>query len=112
VYDRAVTDLGTICPPPCGNGRLDAGETCDGTALQRQSCQLQGFPRGGTLKCNSNCNSFDISSCDTSLCGDGTNELTLYEIIDNAWEKLNQTVKGRDLEAFKKWLDAWGRIEE
>jgi hypothetical protein len=46
------------------------------------------------------------------LCGEGANELTLYEVIDGAWEKLNQTVKGRDLEAFKKWLDAWGRIEE
>lgn len=49
----------------CGNGTIDAGEQCDGTNLNGQTCQSQGYG-GGTLACNSGC-TFNTSGC-TALC--------------------------------------------
>jgi hypothetical protein len=45
----------------CGNGTLDPGESCDGTALQSATCAQLGFS-GGALACSSSCQ-FDVSSC-------------------------------------------------
>lgn len=50
----------------CGNSQIEAGEDCEGSDLNNQSCTSQGFD-GGSLSCNS-C-SFDTSSC--WECGDG-----------------------------------------
>lgn len=54
--------------PNCGNGVLDAGETCDGTDLGGETCSSRGFA-GGTLACAADCASFDETDC--TLCGNG-----------------------------------------
>jgi hypothetical protein len=59
----------TACVPTedCGNGDIDAGEQCDGTNLNNQTCATQGFD-GGTLLCTGGCQ-FQTSGC--HRCGDG-----------------------------------------
>ena len=63
--------------PVCGNNTIESGETCDGTDLNSQSCVSQGFA-SGTLSCNSNCQSFNTSSCANPpagpTCGNGALE--------------------------------------
>ncbi len=54
----------------CGNGRLDPGETCDGSELQGATCQRLGYSLG-TLTCGDDCR-LDTSSCDGLIdCGNG-----------------------------------------
>jgi len=59
-----VTNPGdpTSYPPPvCGNGKLDAGEECEGTQLSVTMCS--DIQMGtGTLSCKSDC-TFDKSAC-------------------------------------------------
>lgn len=43
------------------------------------------------------------------LCGEGTDEVNLYKVIDDAWDKLEKGVKNQDFVPFKKWLDEWKR---
>ena len=58
---------------PCGNGVLDAGETCDGEAFGEASCaSVTGFV-DGRLRCNDSCDGFDASDCHG--CGDGVIDL-------------------------------------
>ncbi|MCR4275464.1 MAG: dockerin type I repeat-containing protein [Candidatus Wolfebacteria bacterium] len=45
----------------CGNGILENGEQCDGTAFGGASCVSQGFS-GGTLSCAASC-TFNTSQC-------------------------------------------------
>lgn len=55
----------------CGNGFVDSGEACDGTALGGESCEAMGFG-GGTLGCSSTCDAFDDSGCESPpICGNG-----------------------------------------
>ena len=61
----------TDAPADCGNGVIDAGEQCDGTNLNEQTCESQGFD-GGTLSCTTTCQ-FNTTGC-TKLppeCGNG-----------------------------------------
>lgn len=65
--------INTTTCSQCGNNLLDAGETCDGTALNSKTCQTQGFD-GGTLTCMNatvpgNCGAFNTTAC--YRCGDG-----------------------------------------
>jgi hypothetical protein len=57
----------------CGDGYLDVSEfsdePCEGTQLGRHTCQTEGFPKGGTLKCSPTC-ALDTSGC-ISDCGNG-----------------------------------------
>ena len=46
------------------------------------------------------------------LCGEGTDEVDLYKVIDDAWERLELGVKGHDFNDFKKWLDNWKRPDD
>src|SRR2546421_8589007 len=46
------------------------------------------------------------------LCGEGTDEVDLYKVIDDAWRKLELGVNGHDFNDFKKWLGNWKRSEE
>ena len=55
-------------PPNCGNGNIDENEQCDGTNLDNQTCQTQGFD-SGVLACSENCKEFDLSEC--YKCGNG-----------------------------------------
>ncbi len=48
----------------CGNNIKEVGETCDGTALNSQTCVDQGFD-SGDLDCSSDCGSFVTSGCST-----------------------------------------------
>jgi hypothetical protein len=48
-------------PSTCGNGVVDAGEQCDGSNLNGQTCASQGFS-GGTLSCTASC-AFDTAQC-------------------------------------------------
>ncbi|MBS3150959.1 PKD domain-containing protein [Candidatus Woesearchaeota archaeon] len=74
-YNNALTCIKTEpnCPtqqPPqnpadCDNDRLDAGETCDGSLLNGKSCSNFGFS-AGSLRCESDCSGFDVSSCGSS----------------------------------------------
>lgn len=60
-------------PTTCGNGKLDAGEVCDGTLLNSKTCSdVVGFGSKGVLACNSTCSGFDTSRCSAEvLCGNG-----------------------------------------
>jgi cysteine-rich repeat protein len=49
----------------CGDGVLDAGETCDGTDFGGASCTDYGFD-GGSLTCSVTCDATDTTDC-TSL---------------------------------------------
>ena len=53
---------------PCGNGRIDPGEACDGAELQDETCVTRGFD-GGDLRCDEICR-FDTRLCRTRTCGD------------------------------------------
>ena len=54
----------------CGDGRVEAGETCDGSNLDGASCQLLGYT-SGTLGCTDQCR-FDVSDCEGLVdCGNG-----------------------------------------
>ena len=56
---------------PCGNGRLDPGEECDGTNLNGQRCEdLATDYVGGQLRCSGDC-TFDTSACIRRGCGNG-----------------------------------------
>ncbi len=45
----------------CGNGTVEAGESCDGSAMQSATCSALGFT-GGTLACSSSCQ-FAVAGC-------------------------------------------------
>lgn len=53
----------------CGNGVLETGETCDGTALGDASCEQLGYA-GGVLGCTIGC-TLNASTCLSSVCGNG-----------------------------------------
>lgn len=52
--------------PFCGDGNVDAGEVCDGSNLNGETCTSVGSFTGGTLSCASDCLSFVTSSCSSS----------------------------------------------
>jgi hypothetical protein len=58
----------TMAEAVCGNGKLEPGESCDGTDLGGELCTSMGF-RGGSLFCDPVSCTFDDSMC---LQGDGT----------------------------------------
>ncbi len=57
-------------PELCGNGTIDPGEECDGSALGSQTCEGLGYA-GGDLGCQADC-TFDKSACTEAACGNGT----------------------------------------
>lgn len=77
--EEYINGMITINPPPppppteavCGNDIIDVGEICDGTALNNQTCQTQGFG-SGALTCAANCQSYTTSQCVAVVtCGNG-----------------------------------------
>ena len=66
-YD--VGGLTSVEPELCGNGVIDQGETCDGTALGGLTCEGEGLPPG-VLSCASDC-TLDTSGCILETCGNG-----------------------------------------
>ena len=68
--------------PVCGNNTTETGETCDGTDLNGQTCQSQGFD-SGTLGCLSDCSGYDTSGCSNNtgpVCGN--NVIETGEVCD------------------------------
>lgn len=51
----------TVSITLCGNNIKEAGEECDGSDLDSQTCVTKGYV-GGTLICNANC-TFNANSC-------------------------------------------------
>ncbi|HTJ80945.1 MAG TPA: hypothetical protein VL400_04455, partial [Polyangiaceae bacterium] len=66
--DCTFDTSGCTALPTCGNGAIDAGESCDGSNLGGKTCASQGFGTG-TLACSAGC-AFDTSAC--HVCGNGT----------------------------------------
>ncbi len=56
-----------ICPDNVREG----SEVCDGTDLNNQTCQSQGFTGGGPLSCLANCSGFNTIQCTNFVCGNG-----------------------------------------
>jgi hypothetical protein len=58
-------------PPPCGNGRLDSGEACDGSVFGATDTCEEALPgSSGTLACSPSC-TLNTSACVVPRCGDG-----------------------------------------
>ena len=57
-------DGGPDAANPCGNGKIDKGEDCDGTNLNSKNCMSasMGTKTGGSLSCSKTCK-FDQSKC-------------------------------------------------
>ena len=53
--------IGGNCPR-CGDSVVEASEICDRNQLSGHTCQTEGFT-DGELRCGSDCQSFDTSSC-------------------------------------------------
>jgi hypothetical protein len=53
---------GTAASSPCGNGRIDVGEDCDGVALGGVTCVNLGFG-GGQLACDPVTCVYETSMC-------------------------------------------------
>jgi len=68
----------------CGNGVIDPGEDCDGSAVGGETCVSLGQDFvSGTLACDGSCG-FDTSGCVAPYCGDGVVDATAGEECDNA----------------------------
>ncbi len=48
----------------CGNNIINSGEECDGTDLNGETCESQGFD-SGTLACLSDCSDYNTNGCNT-----------------------------------------------
>ena len=46
----------------CGNNIIEGVEVCDGTALEGETCETQGY-LSGSLACLSDCSGYDVSGC-------------------------------------------------
>jgi len=58
----------------CGNGTVEAGESCDGANLRGYTCVDLGYA-AGTLGCADDCGDFDFSGCDEPVgpvCGNNS----------------------------------------
>lgn len=63
-FDTAIAKANQNCDH-CGDGVINPGEECDGTALGGNTCESLGYT-GGPLLCTPSCH-FDTRAC----CGDG-----------------------------------------
>lgn len=63
-----VSSQDTSVQPECGNGRVDANEVCDNSALLPIGCVDLGF-LAGQIRCSRDCSSYDLAGCHS--CGDG-----------------------------------------
>lgn len=82
----------------CGDGTVDAGEVCDGTALDGATCADRGFS-GGQLACSADCQVFDTTACT----GAPSSDVRLNEISakgDDVIELVNTGSAAVDLDGW------------
>jgi len=60
-------DCGAPPAPVCGNGVLEAGETCDGIDFGGLTCSDYGYA-GGSLECSSDCQNVITDACTNDIC--------------------------------------------
>lgn len=81
VGEDAVSCPGDCPLEICNNNKKEGTEICDGTDLNQKTCVTE-QKSGGTLKCNADCKSFDVSGC--YLVGDGKCDAVLGETVQNS----------------------------
>ena len=86
---RTVDTLPPPAPLTCGDGLLQDGEDCDGSAVGTGTCQALGFD-SGRLVCNASCH-YETTLC-VKRCGNGV--LDLGEACDGALGVLACTTWG------------------
>ena len=70
LFGSASCSTETRTVDSCGDGFVDPGEDCDGSALGGASCTSLGFYKAdGVLACTAAC-AWDTTDCDTARCGD------------------------------------------
>lgn len=62
----AFVTTSCVAASVCGNNTKEAGEICDGTDVNLQTCALQGFG-SGTLACSTDCLSYVTTGCVASV---------------------------------------------
>lgn len=67
--DVITTSVTVTSAPLCGNGTIDSGEGCDGSAFGDETCVSQGFD-GGSLSCTASC-TINTSDCTSDGGGGG-----------------------------------------
>lgn len=61
--------------PTCGDDQVEDGEVCDGDDLDGLDCQALGFI-GGELRCEADCQGYDLGGCETAADNIVINEVT------------------------------------
>ena len=81
LFSMFACDSGTKSVDSCGDGFVDPGEDCDGSALNEASCASLGhYNMVGQLACKPDC-TFDTTACG-GRCGDGTIDAEEGEACD------------------------------
>ena len=89
----------------CGNGVVDAGEQCDWTNLNGQTCASQGFV-GGTLACTPGQCTFDMSGCSAVRFVDNRDGTITDFQTRLMWEKKDDAGGLHDKDLFLTWPSA------
>ncbi len=80
----------------CGNDVVEAGEECDGTDLDNETCLTLGY-YGGDLSCTDQCE-FDLTDCEAAgWCGDGVLQEAEEECDGTEWGTITECA---DLDGF------------
>jgi hypothetical protein len=92
----------------CGNGVIDAGESCDQRNLNGQTCVTQGFV-GGTLQCGNGC-TFDTSGCTNARFVDNGDGTVTDHQTGLMWEKKDELGGIHDKDNLYTWSTGspWG----
>lgn len=69
-YGSCMEDDGSLVSD-CGNNFIDAGEVCDGTNLNGNTCFSVAGMLFGSLSCKSDCSGYNTVNCYNQRCGDG-----------------------------------------
>src|SRR5206468_6542381 len=73
-YDTSGCKSSAAQCSACGNNICEGAEVCNGTCLNGNTCQTQGFA-GGTLGCRGDCSGYDTSGChQCETCRDCNNQ--------------------------------------
>lgn len=110
----AATCVGHQCgtSTTCGNGTVEAGEQCDGSNLNGQTCQSLGYS-GGTLACNSGSCTFNTSGCTTAPPPAPTAlqaSAVSYSEVDLSWTDTSSNETGFKVDRKTGATGTWAQI--